>query len=205
VILVVGAHSRNVGKTSLACAIIRATPQLQWTAIKISSNRSEPAHAPSWHCERAAGDPHDTGRFLSAGARSAWWLRAKDEQLPASVPRLLSIVQSAPNVLIESNRVVDFIQPDFYLIALDLTVEDFKDSARRLLLRADALVFVDRGYGKPSWASTLLPQSIGRPGFRVSPPAYESQDLTDEIRCRALTAERIREANLSPCPAQVFK
>lgn len=184
-ILVVGAHSRNVGKTSLACAIMRATPQLQWTAIKISTNRSGSAHAPSWHCERAAGDHRDTGRFLAAGARSAWWLRAKDEQLRPSVPRLLSIIRSAPNVLIESNRIVDFVQPDFYLIALDLTVEDFKDSARRLLPRADALVLVDRGFGNPSWASTLLPQSIGRPRFRVSPLAYESQYLTDEIRSRA--------------------
>jgi hypothetical protein len=177
VILVVGAHSRNVGKTSLACAIMRATPQLQWTAIKISSNRTGPVDAPCWSREAVISGQNDTGCFLSAGARSAWWLRATNEQLPTALPRLLSLIQFAPNILIESNRIVDFLRPDCYLLALDLSVEDFKDSARRLAQQADGLVFVDRGEGEASWAKTLLPKLKSQPRFRVVPPDYASRDI----------------------------
>jgi hypothetical protein len=185
VILVVGAHSRNVGKTSVACAIMRSTPQLQWTAIKISSNRSGLVDAPCWSREAFVSGQNDTGRYLSAGARSAWWLRATNGQLPAALPRLLSLIQSAPNVLIESNRIVDLLQPDCYLLTLDLSVEDFKDSAHRLAPRADGLVFVDRGGGEPSWAKTLLPKLESQPRFRVTPPDYASREIITEIRQRA--------------------
>lgn len=189
-ILAIGAHSRNIGKTSLACAIMQATPQLDWTAIKISSNRSGPAGGPCWSREAVASGQNDTGRYLSSGARSAWWLRATDEQLPATLPRLLSIIQSAPNVLIESNRVVDLLRPDYYLMALDLTVKDFKDSARRLAPRADAFVLVDRGNEKPRWVSTLLPQFGNRSRFRVVPPEYASPELFAEVQ-RLASSERL--------------
>jgi len=185
VILVVGAHSRNIGKTSLACAIMRATSQLDWTAIKISSNRSGPADAPCWSRETIVSGQNDTGRYLSAGARSARWLRATNEQLPAALPLLLSVIQSAPNVLIESNRIVDLLRPDCYLLALDLSVEDFKDSAHRLAPQADGLVFVDRGGGQTGWAKTLLPKLKSQLRFHVIPPDYASREIVTEIRQRA--------------------
>ena len=184
-ILVIGSHSRNVGKTSLACAIMRATSRLEWTAVKISSNRSGPADELRWSREAVVSGQNDTGRYLSAGARSAWWLRATNEQLPAALPRLLSLIQSGPNVLIESNRIVDLLEPDYYLMALDLTIEDFKDSAQRLAPRADGLVFVDRGAGEPRWAKTLLPKLRNGPRYQVIPPNYASREIITEVLKRA--------------------
>ena len=35
-IVVIGGHSRNIGKTSVVCALISALPARRWTAIKIT-------------------------------------------------------------------------------------------------------------------------------------------------------------------------
>ena len=35
-LIVIGGHSRNVGKTSVVAGLIAATPQLNWTAFKIT-------------------------------------------------------------------------------------------------------------------------------------------------------------------------
>ena len=40
-LVVVGGHSRNVGKTSVAAGLIAATRELGWTALAYSSNRVE--------------------------------------------------------------------------------------------------------------------------------------------------------------------
>ena len=35
-IVVVGGHTRNIGKTSLAAGIVAAFPEMHWTAFKIT-------------------------------------------------------------------------------------------------------------------------------------------------------------------------
>ena len=35
-LIVIGGHSRNIGKTSVVCGIISAMPDKCWTAIKIT-------------------------------------------------------------------------------------------------------------------------------------------------------------------------
>jgi len=40
-IVVVGGSGRGVGKTALVCGLIRALPEIPWTAVKITSD----AHA----------------------------------------------------------------------------------------------------------------------------------------------------------------
>ena len=34
-VVVIGGHTRNIGKTSVVCGVIRALPNWNWTAIKI--------------------------------------------------------------------------------------------------------------------------------------------------------------------------
>ncbi len=69
-IIVVGGGGRGAGKTALICGLIRALPEIPWTAIKITSH----AHGnptPIWE-ETAPGDeptrhaiwpPERGGRF----------------------------------------------------------------------------------------------------------------------------------------------
>ena len=45
-----------------------------------------------------------------------------------------------PPLIIESNSLLQFLKPSLYLAVIDPAKEDFKDSARTALDRADALV-----------------------------------------------------------------
>lgn len=151
--LVVGGHSRNIGKTSLAVDLIRAFPEAAWTAVKItqyghgvcSINGEQCGCAPEEHTfsldeERERSNRTDTSRFLVAGAARALWVRCKQGRLAEALPVLRETLQGAGNVLIESNSLLQFLRPEFYLVVLDPTVADFKDSARIYLDRADAYV-----------------------------------------------------------------
>ena len=152
-ILVVGGHSRSVGKTSLVVDLIRAFPEADWTAVKItqyghgvcSINGEGCGCAPGEHTtalneERDRSNRTDTSRFLVAGAARALWLRAKQGRLAEALPLLGVELATAGNVILESNTVLRFLRPALYLVVLDPRQADFKPSARQALDRADALV-----------------------------------------------------------------
>ena len=162
--VVVGGHSRNIGKTQTACDILAATPDLGWTAVKMtrfghgrcSANGKpcdcavdDPVHPYVVTEERDREGPEDTCRMLRAGARRALWLRAPQARLAEAMPLLEKRIARDSHVLFESNSGLDFFEPDLYLAVLDFRVEDFKDSARRHLERADVLVLA--GEGQPPW------------------------------------------------------
>ena len=86
-LLVVGGHSRNIGKTSVVEGLIRRFRQKKWTALKITQYghgvcshageacgcETEPEHPFALSEEYVAG-PTDSGRFLAAGAERSLWL-----------------------------------------------------------------------------------------------------------------------------------
>lgn len=151
--LVIGGHSRNIGKTSLVVDLIRAFPEAAWTAVKItqyghgicSTHGEHCGCAPDEHTvaldeERDRNNRTDTSRFLVAGAARAFWLRCKQGRLAEAMPLVRDALQGAGNVLFESNTVLHFLKPGLYLAVLDPQQPDFKDSARFFLDRADAFV-----------------------------------------------------------------
>jgi hypothetical protein len=152
-ILVVGGHSRNIGKTSLVVDLIRAFPEAEWTAVKITQYGHGVCSMHGEHCgcapdehtvaldeERDRGNRTDTSRFLVAGAARALWMRCKQGRLAEGMPQLREALQDAGNVLLESNTVLHFLKPELYLAVLDPQQPDFKDSARLFLDRADGFV-----------------------------------------------------------------
>jgi hypothetical protein len=151
--IVVGGHSRKVGKTSIAAGIIAAFPVCRWTAVKITSHQHEHAEAPSVaiYEETDRSGRSDTSRFLVAGATQALWVRAREDNLAPVIRQLLSAIQSDPFVIIESNRILQFIRPDLYILVLRYDVEEFKDSARKALCLADAVVAVNDSPSPPAW------------------------------------------------------
>ena len=90
-IVVVGGNARGVGKTTLICAVIRAFPQTQWRALKVT---------PHDHLKESG----DTQRFRAAGAIEAY-LRSV-----AHLPAL-----ETGNWIIESNRILHLLTPDAYI------------------------------------------------------------------------------------------
>jgi hypothetical protein len=161
-VIVIGGHTRSIGKTQLVCDIIQAFPEENWIAGKITQYGhgvcakngencdcapDEHSYAISW--ERASNTGTDSSRFLASGARRSFWLRTKQGFLAEGLPLLrgaLSQVTSEkadhpPTLIIESNSLLQFMQPSLYIAVMDSSRDDFKDSARAVLDRADALVF----------------------------------------------------------------
>jgi hypothetical protein len=171
-LIVVGGHTRNIGKTQLVCDLIGAFPAARWLAGKITQyghgvcaqNGENCDCAPTEHAValdwESADVPltrsgSDSARFLQAGAERAFWLRTKQGYLAEGMPLLrdaLAATASAIkpsagqlaaglNVIIESNSLLQFVKPSLYVTVFDASSEDFKESARQMLDRADVFVF----------------------------------------------------------------
>jgi hypothetical protein len=190
-IVVVGGHSRSVGKTSVAAAIIARLPEMHWTAFKITqfghgfcTANGEPCdcqtdeHTVAVSEERDPATGTDSARYLAAGALRGFWVRTRIGNLAVAMPRLRKEFAVAENVIIESNSVMGFLRPDLYLSVLDHATADFKDSARLFLDRADALL-VHAGSKDlaPQWRGVSLRLAEGIPRFSIAPPEY----MTDAV------------------------
>jgi hypothetical protein len=160
--LVIGGHSRNIGKTALVADLIRAIPEAEWTALKITqyghgfcSLHGEPcrcspdAHGVALDEETSRDNRTDTSRFLVAGAARAFWLRVEQGRMAEAMPKYREAVAGARHIIVESNTLLRFLRPDTYLVVLDPAVEDFKDSARQMLDRADMFVLRSPLEGNP--------------------------------------------------------
>lgn len=250
-LIVIGGHTRAIGKTQLVCDIIAAFPETRWIAGKITQyghgvcaqNGHDCDCAPDEHIcaiswETSANTGTDSSRFLAAGAQRSFWLRTKQGFLAEGLPILrdelhkiytaekfdgdfraaelspaesqraetptakllpagvstaesLSAGLSTPRLstaqsiaaadrpmslskplalIVESNSLMQFVKPTLFFSVIAPGKEDFKDSARAALDRADALVV--RGEGitagqAPLW--TKIPAKFLREKPSVSP------------------------------------
>src|SRR5271165_2070122 len=122
-IVVVGGSGRNVGKTSLICGLIAATPEVPWTAVKITSH-SHGQPEPVWE-ETTPGQGTDTSRFLAAGARRALLMTAEQSEL--SLAGCAAALGSEGNLIFESNRITT-AEPDLRIGVIGATPEGIKPS-----------------------------------------------------------------------------
>ncbi|MDR3742120.1 MAG: hypothetical protein P4L40_24125 [Terracidiphilus sp.] len=159
--VVIGGSRSGVGKTTLACGLVRALPELDWTAIKISRHEHG-TPTPVWE-ETAAGQGSDTARYLAAGARRALLVTASGADLP--LQELDAACDSVSHALIESNRIVDYLAPDVCLAVVGEGAA--KPSFTPLLLRADAVVARSQAaldcFQVPLSACVFLVEDVGCP------------------------------------------
>jgi molybdopterin-guanine dinucleotide biosynthesis protein len=195
-IVVVGGHSRDVGKTSVVAGIIAALPEMGWTAVKItqfghgicsvngeSCDCASDEHTQAISEERSRAGDSDTSRFLVAGAQRALWVRTKQGWLAEAMPALRQRLAEAGNVIMESNSVMRFLRPDVYLSVLNFDNPDFKDSAREYLDLAHATVWHGDA-GRPQWQGVSQRLLEGKTAFEIHPPRYVSDELVDWLRSR---------------------
>ncbi len=198
-IVVVGGHTRNIGKTSLVAGLIAATPERRWTAVKITQyghgvcsingrtcGCAVNEHTWSINEETDAAGKGDTCRFLRAGARRSIWVRTKQGRLAEAVPALQLAISHAHDIIFESNSLMRFIQPDVYLSVLDMATRDFKASAREFLGLADAIVLhaPSRGDFAPAWDEVSYHDIACKPRFPVRPPQYVTDEIVAFVRER---------------------
>ena len=189
-VIVVGGHTRSIGKTQLVCDIINTFPQANWIAGKITQyghgvcaqNGNNCDCAPDehicaieWEAQPQSGT--DSARFLAARAKRSFWLRTKQGYLAEGLPLMRDALkqtlseteEDSPPLILESNSLLQFLKPSLYFAVIDPAREDFKDSARVALDRADALVLrgsMDNPAAAPSWIK--LPANLLRTKPSVS-------------------------------------
>jgi hypothetical protein len=197
-ILVIGGHTRSVGKTSVVAGLISALPAFRWTALKITqyghgicSANGEPCdcvtadHSLAVSEEKDRSGESDTSRFLVAGADHSWWVRTQQGQLAEAMPRIRKILATTQNVIIESNSILRFLKPGLYLTVLDPATADFKASAQTYLDRADAVLLHSAGKSNdPTWKHVSLKPVITRPTFAIHPPNYVTPEVVEFVRTR---------------------
>jgi hypothetical protein len=192
-VIVVGGHTRSIGKTQLVCDIVSAFPKANWIAGKITQyghgvcaqNGNNCDCAPDEHIcamewETLPQSGTDSARFLAAGAKRSFWLRTKQGFLAEGLPLMREALrqtlsaneQDSPPLILESNSLLQFLKPSLYFAVIDPAREDFKDSARVALDRADALVLrgsMETAASAPSWIK--LPANL----LRTKPSVSQSE------------------------------
>jgi hypothetical protein len=195
-LVVIGGHSRSVGKTSVVASLISALSDYEWTAAKITQYGHGICSANGEACDCATGDHSwaiteerdrtgecDTSRFLVAGASRVFWVRTEQGKLAEAMPTLRDRLKNARNVIIESNSVLKFLRPDLYLTILDPATVDFKKSAQEFLDRADAVILHQSAHS-PSWQSVSLKPVAGCPVFQIKPPEYVTPQIIEFVRAK---------------------
>lgn len=195
-IVVIGGHSRSVGKTSVVAGLISALADRRWTALKITQYGHGICSAKGEACDCATADhswavseekdrsgESDTSRFLVAGAEHSWWVRTQQGRLAEAMPRIRQILAGSETAIIESNSILRFLKPDLYLTVLDPATADFKTSAQTFLDRADA-VLLHQGTDseKSAWGRISLKPVAHRPMFPIHPPSYVTPEVVEFVR-----------------------
>lgn len=195
-IVVVGGHSRSVGKTSVVAELISALSECEWTAVKITQYGHGICSANGAACDCATSDhawaiseekdrsgESDTSRFLAAGAGQSLWVRTEQGRLAEAMPALRHRLERSQNVIVESNSVLKFLRPDLYLTVLDPGTEDFKTSAREFLDRAAAVILHQNAKIQgTAWQAVSLKPVADRPVFSIDPPPYMTAEIVQFVR-----------------------
>ncbi len=199
-IIVIGGHSRSVGKTSVVAGLIAALAEFDWMAVKITQYGHGICSANGEACDCATVDrcwaileeldrsgESDTSRFLLAGARRSLWVRTEQGRLDEAMPALRAKIAAASNVILESNSVLKFLRPDLYLTVLDPATADFKTSAREFLGRANAVIL--HGANGSAWQGVSL--EAGSRLFKIAPPPYVTPEIVEFVRGKLLEVSAV--------------
>jgi molybdopterin-guanine dinucleotide biosynthesis protein A len=158
--LMIGSAQSNVGKTELACALLKKfSKSCDLTGIKVTTIKEQDGKCPRGGegcgvCSSLEGVYHiteelnrnsgkDTARLLAAGATRVFWLRVLKEHLSEGVIALLEIIGKDAISICESNSLREIIEPGLFLITRNKDSNAWKNSAQRLRKYADRIVVSD--------------------------------------------------------------
>jgi hypothetical protein len=203
-VVVVGGHSRNIGKTSVIAGLIRRFKARQWTALKITQYGHGICANEGHACECGPDPDHpfalreeyepnrtDSGRFLAAGAARSFWLRTPAGRLFEAADQIRKIIDQSEHTIIESNSILEYFDPDLFLMVMDFSCEDFKASSLQFLDRADGFLVVDKGLNVPVFQGIAEGLWDGKPQFAVKPPTYLTRAVVDFVSARLLAGSSV--------------
>ncbi|NIP22763.1 MAG: NTP transferase domain-containing protein [Phycisphaerae bacterium] len=155
--LMIGSAGANVGKTELACALIKKFGKTtDITGIKVTTIRAKDGECPRGGegcgvCSSLDGDfdimeetdsnsQKDTARLLAAGAKRVYWLRVMKKSLEQGLTCLLDIIGPEAVSICESNSLRQVVEPGLFLMVKGRDSKTWKSSARNVKKYADRIV-----------------------------------------------------------------
>lgn len=158
--LMIGSAGANVGKTELACAILRKFGKdgdiigIKVTTIKDANGQCPRGGEGCGVCSSLDGvfcvteeidssSGKDTSRILTSGASRVFWLRVVREHLVEGVTALLDEIGRDAVCVCESNSLREVVEPGLFLMVTGRDAKTWKDSAQRVREYADRLVVTD--------------------------------------------------------------
>ena len=161
--LMIGSAGANLGKTELACAILRKFGRngniigIKVTTIKDTNGQCPRGGEGCGVCssldgvfciteETNRGSEKDTSRLLICGAGRVFWLRVVREHLVEGVTALLDVIGPDAVCVCESNSLRELVEPGLFFMVTGRDAKTWKDSARQVRKYADRIV-VSNGKG----------------------------------------------------------
>jgi molybdopterin-guanine dinucleotide biosynthesis protein A len=159
--LMIGSAGAKVGKTELACALIKKfSKSLDITGVKVTTIRAKDEQCPRGgqgcgvcssldanFCimeETDSSSRKDTARLLNAGASRVFWLRVMKTHLKDGLSALVDIIGPNAVSICESNSLRQVVEPGLFLMVKGRGHKVWKSSARELRDYADRIVTSDR-------------------------------------------------------------
>ncbi|MHC4642567.1 MAG: molybdenum cofactor guanylyltransferase [Planctomycetota bacterium] len=154
--LMIGSTGANVGKTELACALIKKfSGNTNITGIKVTTIKAKDGQCPRGGdgcgvCSSLDGDFHiteetegnpkkDTARLLAAGAKRVFWLRVMKKSLKEGLKALLDIIGPEAISICESNSLRQVVEPGLFFMVKARNAKSWKSSARDVKKYADRI------------------------------------------------------------------
>ncbi|MBL7187685.1 MAG: NTP transferase domain-containing protein [Phycisphaerae bacterium] len=159
--LMIGSAGANVGKTELACAVLRrfSGEGRDIVAIKVTTIKEKNGQCPrggqgcgvcsslegvySIAEETDSNSGKDTGRLLAAGASRVFWLRVLKTHLKEGLAALLDTVAPGVTSICESNSLRNVVEPGVFLVTERKGANIWKPSALEVKEYADRIVVSD--------------------------------------------------------------
>jgi molybdopterin-guanine dinucleotide biosynthesis protein A len=155
--LMIGSAGANVGKTELACSLIKKfSKETEIVGIKVTTIKDKDGQCPRGGrgcgvCSSIQGNfciteetnnstNKDTTRLLSAGASRVFWLRVMKTHLEEAATALLEVMGSDVVSICESNSLRHAVEPAVFLMVKDRSVKTWKESAKQVRRHADKIV-----------------------------------------------------------------
>ena len=153
--LMIGGSGRNVGKTTLICAIIRKfAPATPLIGLKVTSIRHGEEDFHGHHDvplsetfrifeETDKASAKDTTKMLRAGAVKVYFIQTTDEQMPMAMDALFKLVGEQSTIICETRSLRRLIKPGLFILITDPAHTDFKARSAEFESVADVNILFD--------------------------------------------------------------
>ena len=158
--LMIGSAASNLGKTELACTLLRKfNKNRDVIGIKVTTIKEKESQCPRGGegcgvCSSLEGvyyiteelessSQKDTARLLASGASRVFWLRVLKEHLLEGITALLDIIGPDAISICESNSLRKVVEPGLFLIVGNYDSKIWKSSALGVKKYADRIVISD--------------------------------------------------------------